>query len=398
MTASPSKATALTCPQCHAAISPDDVTCQACGANIAMITLMAEREMIGRTTGGTDKLRPVDSLEQLVPRLGEYLLRNRYINEAQLQAALARQASNAGSSQSRKLGQTLVEMGVITHETLDQAIAQQILELQTALVEANRSLEERVTERTAELEAALVKLTEFNQLKANFVANISHELRTPLSQIKGYTSLLADSLLGPLTTDQVDALNISTQAIERLERLINDLIRYATTAKGELTLHLQPVSLSLLAARVIDKSREKAQKQNVALASQLANLPPVLADEEKLYWSLLQLVDNAVKFTPSGGRVTLSATEEGQRVRITVRDTGIGIPANRVNEIFEPFRQLDGSSTRRYGGTGLGLALVRRIVEAHGSQVHVESKLDQGSAFSFTLGQPPKTETKPGNV
>ena len=97
MTASPSKATTLTCPQCHAAISPDDVTCQACGANIAMITLMAEREMIGRTTSGTDKLRPVDSLEQLVPRLGEYLLRNGYVNEAQLQAALARQASNAGT-------------------------------------------------------------------------------------------------------------------------------------------------------------------------------------------------------------------------------------------------------------------------------------------------------------
>src|ERR1041384_6236376 len=242
MTASSSKATTLTCPQCHAAISPNDVTCPACGADIALITLMTERETIGRATGSPDKLRPVDSPEQLVPRLGEYLVRNGYVNEAQLQAALTRQASQAGSPQSRKLGHTLVEMGARTHERLDQPIAQQLLELQTALVEANRRLEQRVTERTAELEAALVKLTELNQLKANFVANISHELRTPLSQIKGYTSLLADSLLGPLTTDQVDALSISTQAIERLERLINDLIRYATTAKGELTLHLQTVS------------------------------------------------------------------------------------------------------------------------------------------------------------
>jgi signal transduction histidine kinase len=115
------------------------------------------------------------------------------------------------------------------------------------------------------------------------------------------------------------------------------------------------------------------------------DLPPVVADEEKLYWILLQLTDNAIKFTPEGGQVVVGAEADAERVRISVRDSGIGIPADRLDDIFEPFRQLDGSSTRRYGGTGLGLALVRRIVEAHGSHVEVETAERQGSTFAFAL-------------
>ncbi|MEK7784509.1 MAG: ATP-binding protein [Chloroflexota bacterium] len=112
-----------------------------------------------------------------------------------------------------------------------------------------------------------------------------------------------------------------------------------------------------------------------------------MGDEEKLAWVLLQLVDNAVKFTPAGGRVTLSLTPNPERARvlIAVKDTGIGIPFDRMPELFQPFHQLDGSSTRRYGGTGLGLALVRQILEAHGEQVKVESLIGHGSTFSFEL-------------
>lgn len=389
MTSSASESPVLTCPQCRAPIAPRDAVCESCGANIALVTLLAEHELLGRTTtAGAGQFHPA-SVEQLVPRLGEHLLKNGYLTEAQLQAALAQQAAAEGKP-ARRLGQTLIDMGIVSREALDQAIAEQILELQSALVEANRSLEKRVAERTAELEAALSKLTEFNQLKAQFVANISHELRTPLSQIKGYNALLAEAVLGPLTGDQKDALDVTTRAIERLEQLITNLISYSTTAKGELTLRLQPVSAAAVILQVIDRHAARAKKQNIALAPQIPpGLPPVMADEEKLHWVLLQLVDNAIKFTPTGGQVTVSAAAQDRRVRLAVRDTGIGIASRRLQEIFEPFQQLDGSSTRRYGGTGLGLALVRRIVDAHGSQVNVESQEGRGSTFSFMLAQPP---------
>ena len=382
----------MTCPQCQTPISSGDANCPVCGSNIALVTLLAEYQVLGRAKTGTDRLRMRPSnVEQLVPRLGDYLVRNGHLTETQLQAALERQKARVSEGQpARLLGQTLEEMGFITRDRLDQVIAQQILELQTALLDANKSLEKRVAERTAELEAALVKLTELNRLKANFVSNISHELRTPLTQIKGYTSLLADGVLGAVTSEQTDALKVTTRSIERLEQLINDLITYATASKGELTLNLQFVSVPAVIARVVKKSLDKAQKAGIALSVQAPlELPPAYADEEKLNWVLLQLVDNAIKFSPEGGRVTISAGLNGRRILFAVRDTGIGIPSDRVGELFEAFQQLDGSATRHYGGTGLGLALVRRIVEAHGSDISVDSQEGQGSVFSFALSQPP---------
>jgi signal transduction histidine kinase len=268
------------------------------------------------------------------------------------------------------------------------------LELQAALVEANRGLEDRVAARTAELQAALAKVQEFNQLKSNFVSNISHELRTPLAQIRGYVDLLAEAMLGPLTPEQIEALQVSQQAVDRLERLITDLISYASAARGELTLRLEPVSVALIVTSVVDKARANAERQQVALATELPpGLPAVMADHDKLGWTVGQLVDNGVKFTPAGGRVTVSAAAGPEGVVLTVRDTGIGIPPQRQADIFEPFQQLDGSATRRFGGTGIGLALVRRIVEAHGSPVRVESEAGRGTAMSFVLRPAPPSSS-----
>ncbi|MEJ2563610.1 MAG: ATP-binding protein, partial [Anaerolineales bacterium] len=114
-------------------------------------------------------------------------------------------------------------------------------------------------------------------------------------------------------------------------------------------------------------------------------IPAVFADLDRLFWVLFQLIDNAIKFTPSGGSVRLSAKQDDQLVIISVSDTGIGIPPDRMEEIFEPFHQLDGSPTRRYGGAGLGLALARLIINAHGSELKVESEEGEGSTFSFAL-------------
>jgi signal transduction histidine kinase len=375
----------LTCPQCRAVLDAQDVVCPACGANIALVTLLAEQHLFGQTKTGP--LRPT-SVEQLVPRLGDYLLAQGHITEVQLQAALARK-TEAGAGP-RLIGQILVEMGAITREKLDWVIARQIVELQSALMEANRTLERRVTERTQELQSALEKLSEINQLKANIVANISHELRTPLTQVKGYAVLLADGTFGEVKPDQREPLASILTGVERLERLINDLIAYAATARGEMTLNIRPTAVEKLVDSVFQRSQPVAEKKGIRFSARCApDLPLVMADEEKLRWVLMQLIDNAVKFTAEGGGVTLGVAPEGQRVRFAVQDTGIGIPANRLDEIFEEFRQLDGSASRRYGGTGLGLALVRRVVESHGSQVHVDSTPGRGSTFSFTLSQAP---------
>ena len=377
----------MNCPNCSAPITADAVICQACGADIALMTLVVETGLLEAALNGPEAARPI-SPEQLAPRLGDYLVQHGYVSGDQLRAALAEQARTPQGEPRRLIGQTLIDLGFLTPRDLDEAIARQLLELQTALIDANRSLERRVAERTAELEAALARLTEFNQLKANFVANISHELRTPLTHIKGYNALFLDGALGQLSGEQQGAVRVTAGAIERLESLINDLISYAAAARGELTVNLRPVAVGTVAAQVLERSRAKAGRQRVTIEADIPlDLPLVSADEEKLNWLLLQLVDNGIKFTPAGGRVVIAAQAGEHRVTIRVSDTGIGIPQNRLEDIFEPFRQLDGSSTRRAGGTGLGLALVRRIIDAHGASVEVTSQVGRGSKFSMEFAR-----------
>jgi len=324
--------------------------------------------------------------ESLVPRIGEYLIEQGVLSEAQLAQALARQKQIAASGQQRLLGQTLIEMGLVDRETLDRAITLQIIELHAALQEANRTLERRVSERTAELRRALERLTELNQIKANLISNVSHELRTPLAHIKGYVELIQDEQLGDLNDDQRKAVTVMYRATERLERLIEDLIEYSTASREGMTVDLQTVDPAGLADQVLDRSRAKAEKAGVTLALAVdPQVPAVYADREKVGWVLYQLLDNGIKFTPAGGRVELAASGTRDLVTFNVRDTGIGIPQERLEEIFEPFHQLDGSPTRRYGGTGLGLALVKMILAAHGAQLQVDSLEGQGTRFCFSL-------------
>jgi signal transduction histidine kinase len=327
------------------------------------------------------------SPEALVPRLGEHLVQTGRISETDLQNALAYQKEKQSSGQHCLLGEALMDLNLLNRRQIDHAVTEQIIQLRNALEDANRFLEHRVQERTSELQEALRKLSELSQMKANFVANISHELRTPLTHVKGYLELLSTGSLGPLSDDQRNALQVSQRATGRLESLIDNLILFSLAARGEMTLRLTPVNLNKVAGEIISYSLPKAQDRNVSLYYEYQpDIPFVQADEQKISWVILQLIDNAIKFTPPGGRVNLTIENESDKlVMVRVEDTGIGIPANRLEEVFEPFHQLDASSTRRYSGTGLGLTLVKEIVSAHGSMVEVKSDEGKGSTFSFPL-------------
>ena len=325
--------------------------------------------------------------EMLVPRMGEYLVQKELITEENLQKALDHQQEETSRGNTILLGQALIDLKFIDRSDLDQAVTEQIIHLRSALQAANRNLERRVEERTAELQKALERVSELSQLKANFISNISHELRTPLTHIKGYIELLITESLGKITAEQRHALNVSQQSTNRLEGLIEDLIMVSLASRGELSVQQTDVDVRRLANLAVKSHADAALGRGVNLHAVVdENVPLVQADSQKVAWVLGQLIDNGIKFTPSSGSVVVSVKREGENlVIVSVTDTGIGIPSNQLDDIFEPFHQLDGSTTRRYGGTGLGLSLVRQIIEAHGSMLEVQSTEGRGSTFKFPL-------------
>lgn len=323
----------------------------------------------------------------LVPRMGEYLIHKGVITPDDLQKALDLQQEEMAKGSHIMLGDALIRLNLIERTALDQAVTEQIIQLRSALQAANRTLERRVEERTAELQKALERVSELSQLKANFISNISHELRTPLTHVKGYLELLISESLGKITDEQRHALQVAQQSTNNLEGLIEDLIMVSLASRGEMSLKQEAVDIRRLATLVVKSALGKAEQRGVTLhALTDEDLPRVQADSQKIAWVLNHLIENGIKFTPSGGRVVVNLKREGENlVVVSVTDTGIGVPPERQKDIFESFHQLDGSSTRRYGGTGLGLSLVREIVEAHGSMIEVQSLEGRGSSFKFPL-------------
>ncbi len=328
--------------------------------------------------------------EILIPRIGDVLVEQGLISPDDLTRALKVQESLRGNSDTPLLGQVLVQLGLIDKETLDQAIIQHVLILQRNLVAANETLEQRVEERTHELEQAYKKLAELSALKSNFISNISHELRTPLTHIEGYVDLLLNGGLGDLSQDQEQAIKVVKKASTRLERLIEDLILFTASESNKLSLEKSQFLLSPVILDAKERIFQLANSKRIHISSQLEseNLT-VFADKIKISWVINQLLENAVKFSPEGGNVNLFALAAGDKVKISVKDNGIGIHPSKISEIFEPFHQLDGSSTRKQGGTGLGLSLAQKIIEAHRSRIVVESEPGLGSTFSFHLPQKP---------
>jgi signal transduction histidine kinase len=373
----------IPCPRCNQLINAHAHYCEFCGVDLAIAAAVAERDLLPVSE---ELLNTPMSPEILVPRLGDYLRERGVLDENDLQRALKYQADLASEGQTCLVGEALVRLGIIDRETLDGVVTEQILQLQSALQDANRTLERRVQERTAELQQALRRLAELNQLKSNFISNISHELRTPLTHIKGYLELLSDGELGELQDSQLHAIQVALRSSSRLEKLIEDLLQFSLAVRGELSLKLDEIDFCVLLQKYMDLYRPKAVAKNIHFEFHLPECPMyVNIDVEKMEWVLDQLLDNAIKFTPSDGFVWVAAEISEGLVTISINDSGIGIPDEKIGEIFQLFHQLDGSNTRRFQGTGLGLAFVHRILDAHGSQITVQSEVGKGSRFQFSF-------------
>ncbi len=249
----------------------------------------------------------------------------------------------------------------------------------------NRELEERVAQRTAELKRAYDELKELDRLKSEFISNVSHELRTPLLHVKGTLGLLADGAMGDVTPEQAQGLSVAQGAAEQLGRIIEDTMDFGRMYE-EQRLTFEPVSVAEVCQSAARAIARIANRHSITLNMSVPeDLPPVRADLQSLTRVLWHLLDNAVKFSPSGSTVEITAGQRRSGVRIAVHDHGVGIPPDQLDRIFQVFYQVDGSSTRKAGGLGLGLALVKRLVEAHGSRVEVESEVGKGSTFVFEL-------------
>lgn len=277
------------------------------------------------------------------------------------------------------------DIRLLTVFAAQAAIAIQNARLYTHLEELNRTLEAKVRERTRELAASHARLKELDRLKSDFLGNVSHELRTPLTSIRGFADNLLDGVAGPLTDRQRHGLVRIRENAERLVRMVSGLLDLTRIEAGRLDLIPGPVPALQVARDVADGLRPAALGRGVTIAVEADATPTAFADRDKLYQILGNLVGNAVKFSPVGGRVTLRVSDGNGSVTFSVTDTGSGIPPEERERIFDKFYQIGRAGGERPSGSGLGLAIVKSLVELHGGRLALESEEGRGSTFTVLL-------------
>ncbi len=260
-----------------------------------------------------------------------------------------------------------------------------------------------LAEKTAKLQTAYDRLKDLDRLKSNFLATVSHELRTPLTSVIGYAEMLESGMAGDLNSEQQEFVRTIHEKGEHLLALITSLLDLSKLEQGALTVKPESVDPAALLSDIEKTMRPHAHKKNIRFDVDVAEgVPGLQGDPMRLRQVLFNLTENALKFTPEGGIVHLSVEpsvleSEGdmlgavlmaapeQAVKFTVRDTGMGMPKSELSKIFDAFYQVDGSSTREHGGAGLGLSIVKRLVDAHDGTVRVESEVGSGTSFMVTL-------------
>jgi len=250
-----------------------------------------------------------------------------------------------------------------------------------------RKAQEEIRRRCEDLEQQNRRMQEANRLKSEFLANMSHELRTPLNAVIGFSEVLVDERAGPLNDTQHDFLTDIWTSANHLLQLVNDILDLAKVEAGKMELNLETFSIEAAIAETVATINAIAAKKNIPVIVE-APPPEIVATLDPLRFKqiLYNLLSNAVKFTPDNGTVTVTASRDGdERIRLRVKDTGIGIKQEDLSRLFHEFEQLDAGLARRQEGTGLGLALTKKIVELQSGSITVESEFGYGSMFTVVL-------------
>ncbi len=262
------------------------------------------------------------------------------------------------------------------------------LEEPPVLIAIIQDITERLAaERELALRSAeLVKARELDQLKNDFVNSVSHDLRTPLTTIAGFAEFLEDGVLGPLTADQQGAVAQIQEGTARLGRLVDDLLDFARIEAGTFQISTQEANLAQVVGAVARSLQPQLEERGLSLAiSGSSEHVPVNVDVRRIEQVLFNLLGNAVKFTPAPGRIAIRFGSEGAAARVEVSDTGAGIESRHLPHLFERFYQAESGIARPAGGVGLGLAIAKALVAAHGGEIGVSSEIGRGSTFWFTL-------------
>lgn len=255
---------------------------------------------------------------------------------------------------------------------------------QVSVAMTNAQFFEELENRAGELTKAYDELKEVDKLKDELVQNVSHELRTPLTFVRGYVDLLMDGEMGDINKSQGEALHIVSEKTDEITRLVDDIMALQRIDRENLV--IESFSMFNLVESAISCHVMNVTEHGLKLDSRLSNSAGlVMGDRGRVNQVLDNLIGNSIKFSPNGGTITVRMTERKNDVVVVIEDEGIGIPEDKLAKIFERFYQVDGSSRRRFGGAGLGLAIVQRIVQSHGGHIWVQSKEDEGSSFYFTL-------------
>jgi signal transduction histidine kinase len=280
----------------------------------------------------------------------------------------------------------MIENLQMAREELEKKVMERTLELSKAQ-EATLNILEDLTDAKRNLEISNKDLKEALKVKSDFTSMVSHEMRTPLTAIKEGIGIVADGTAGPLTKEQQEFLEISRRNVDRLHRLINDILDFAKLEARRLEFKLAPGDMVATVAEAVDSQKLAIQAKGLSLSTNYAEgLPPVMFDVDRITQVMVNLLSNAIKFTEQGGiTVSVGKDEEGNNFKVCVSDSGMGIDQKDILVLFNKFQQLGKLNERKTGGTGLGLAICKEIIEQHGGKIWVESEVGKGSTFCFTL-------------
>ena len=350
-----------------------------------MVLLQGQSICVGDIRELWDRLHPLHRQLALMTKAQSWLCVPLKVNDRILGALTVDRANEQSLTQD--------DLDVMTTLAGQVAIALDNADAYYAIEELKAGLEARVMERTAaleeskkKLEVANSKLKEMDEEKSDFLATVAHELRTPMTSIKGCVENMLDGLAGPVTKKQRQYLTLVRDNSERLTRMVSEQLDRSRIEAGQVSMQRGAVSMTELVGEVLQTLQSLAQVRSITLAADpLAAIPPVLGDRDKLQQVLINLVQNAITFSPDGGTVRIHAmTRADGSVHISVADTGLGIPEHERDKVFRKFFRGE-SVPARARGAGLGLAITKNLVELHGGQLWVEGQPEGGSCFSFTI-------------